>query len=277
MTGWSTKQCPDSACRKKFCDIEEAVDPRTGSLEGMFQFVNRSGRGRITKEELVDWYTTNFEISRVDATKLIDDNWHAWDVPKARRWLGFFRSHDQGDLDKEEFQRVQEFMKETFEISQAASSRNPITTTAALATNPDGVEPPHSRKRCSTETAELLNGIERNVQQRKQTRSEDLQRKLRDNSGRSWFDEFDRNSNGELEREELVTAMLQTVMGSHTITRAVISEIVETIWEAIDTDGSGSVGFDEFQLLREALVVQLDRDKVSNAVGRISSADTSSA
>jgi len=115
----------------------------------------------------------------------------------------------------------------------------------------------------------------RNVAQKKLIQSEDLQHKLSNNvdKGREWFNHFDFDKSGELEKGELTTALLQTFMGSHQMTREKITGIVDGVWDAIDTDGSGSVHFDEFQLLREALIAQLSHDRVTKAVARISEAE----
>jgi len=61
-------------------------------------------------------------------------------------------------------------------------------------------------------------------------------------------------------------------MGSYNMTRDVITENVNHIWEAIDTDGGGSVCFDEFQPLRESLVAQMNQDQLPNRVAGISPA-----
>jgi len=76
-----------------------------------------------------------------------------------------------------------------------------------------------------------------------------------------------------LEKDELTAALLKTFLGSHKITREQITSIVDSVWDAIDTDGSGSVHFDEFQTLRGAVIAQLNHERASQAVARIFSRD----
>merc|ERR1719277_2946999 len=105
MSGWRDKRCPNSKCAKRFCSIQDALSPSTASAEDFFKYVNCSQSGRITKDELIAWYSTNFSMPRDDSAKMIDDNWHLWDIPKKHSFfrLGFLRPKDQGDLDLDEF------------------------------------------------------------------------------------------------------------------------------------------------------------------------------
>jgi len=244
-------RCPQSSCKKEFVDIEEPVNPCTGSAEDLFKDVNHSGSGRITKDELVDWLTAEFDISHDEALSCVTANWSAWDAPKRQKWFGSFRPLDQGDLDLDEFQAVKLFMSEVFKASQVATA-------------------PRGQKRPLPEPA--LQVFDRQVKQNHRARSEDRQQKLRDNEGRAWFAEFDRDKNGSLSRAEVITAFVETVT-AHNMTPATITGIVDSIWDTIDTDGSGSVDFDEFQMLRESFVAQLDHDAV-NAVAEVGGTTT---
>jgi hypothetical protein len=271
------------SCKEEFVDIEEAVDPDTGSAEDLFKYVNLSGSGRITKDELVDWFTEEFDISHVDASSCVNANWNAWDEPKRKQWFGFIRPLDQGDLDLEEFQTVKLFMSEVFKASQAASqgtsaigasasSGADAVAIAAAAPRPESPLPePRGQKRPIPEPA--FQTFERQTKQKSLARSKDRQQKLRDNDGRAWFDEFDCDKNGSLSRSELIKAFVETVTGTHNITSATITGIVDSIWSTIDTDDSGSVDFDEFQMLRESFVAQLDQDAV-NAVAEVGGTTT---
>jgi len=276
MTGWkggmfTNPKCPNGKCEATFKGLREAVDPRTSSVTDVFNFVNRSGSGRVTKDELAEWYTANFQISRDSAARVINDNWESWDVPRSRSFfrLGFMRSKDQGDLDKDEFEKTQEYMKKAYApIVSATVYATGVAAADVSGSSAQGL--PQGQKR----SQEFLEGFQRNVQGKKLTTSEELQKKLRDSNarGRAWFDEFDRDGNGQLDKKELITALLQTFMGSYNMTRDVITETVNHIWEAIDTDGGGSVCFDEFQPLRESLVAQMNQDQLPNRVAGISPA-----
>merc|ERR1712073_258738 len=128
---------------------------------------------------------------------------------------------------------------------------------------------PRGLKRSRSKIADdLTEGVLRRVAQRKMSDSEELQKLLssRADKGRGWFDRFDHDRSGELEKRELTTALLQTFLGSHKITREQVTSIVDSIWDAIDTDGSGSVHFDESQTLREAVMAQLGHERVTSAV-----------
>lgn len=200
---------------------------------------------------------------------LIESNWKAWDVPQKRPFfsLGWFRSEDQGDLDMEEFKSVQEFMKESLARSLAPSPASSPTVSTGTASTPE----PRGQKRSHSEADDLVQGVLRNVAQKKQVQSEELQCQLREvtDKGRQWFVYFDTDKSGELSRDELTNALLQTFMGSHEMTREKITSIVNAIWDAIDTDGGGSVSFDEFQILREALLAQLNHEQVRKAASEI--------
>lgn len=254
-------QCPSNNCGQDFNAIQDALSPSTASAQCFFKFVNYTQTGRITKEELADWYTSNFYMTSEDAMNLINRNWQFWDVPKNRSFvkLGWFRSKDQGDLDIDEFPPVQEFMKESLARSLAA-----IPTSGS--SDSKGV------KRAHSEIERLKEDILDGVAKKKRIESEELQRKLRNNveKGRTWFDQFDFDKSGKLEKRELTAALLQTFLGTHKVTREHIESIVDAIWDALDTDCSGSVDFDEFQMLREIVVAQLLHDQVANAVSQIS-------
>lgn len=268
MCSWPRQLCPNAACNKRFYAVQDTVDPSISSKEEFFKFVNHTESGRITKEELTDWYVSNFSMSRNDAMSMLDSNWQHWDVPKNHSFLklGWFRSKDQGNLDVDEFPPVQEFMKESLTRSLASSTPAPASVPSA----PE----PRGQKRPHLEAETLTEGVLRNVAQKKQVQSEELQHKLTNNAdkGRGWFDHFDFDRSGELSKAELITALLQTFMGSHQMTRENITAIVDGIWDAIDTDGSGHVHFNEFQMLREALIAQLNHERVAKAVAGISSA-----
>jgi len=268
MGGWSKQQCPRSGCGKRFYSIQDAVNPGTAATEDFFRFVNYTETGRITKDELAAWYTTNFDMTWDDAMTMIDDNWQFWDVPKNHLFMGWFRSKDQGDLDKDEFPPVQEFMKDSLARSLALS---PVAS--ATASTPATSEP-RGTKRCNPEADALTQGVLRNVAQKKQAQSEELQQKLSNNNdkGREWFDHFDFDKSGKLSKEELFSALLQTLMGSHNMTRERITSLVDGLWDAIDYDGGGSVDFDEFQGLREDMMAQLYNEKVTKAAASFSEA-----
>jgi len=225
--------------------------------------------------------------------------------------LGWFRSQDQGDLDKEEFKAVQPFLAEFFSRSLAAAAAAPAKLAAQAEVDvPAGakasVKPPSEvggsalpggLAGCSSgglaESAEpggkgikrprsqvaddFADEMLRRVEQKTLSDSKELQLQLsnHDDKGRSWFDFFDRDKNGELEKDELTTALLKTFLGSHKITREQITSIVDSIWDAVDTDGSGSVHFGEFQMLREAIIAQLNHERVTQAVSRIVQKDHS--
>jgi len=283
MGSWRKMHCPNSKCEKRFYVIQDALRPGMASTQDFFKFVNHTQTGRVTKEELADWYITNFGITREGAMNMINSNWQFWDVPKSHSFikLGWFRSTDQGDLDMDEFPPVQEFMKE----SLARSLALPTTSPALPVTEPCGhalaapsasaatlvSEEPRGQKRPHSEADTLTEGVLCNVAQRKLSQSEELQCKLRNNldKGREWFDHFDFDKTGGLEKGELTTALLQTFSESHQTNCKQITSIVDGIWDAIDTNGSGSVCFDEFQMLREAAVAQLCHENVSKAVDSI--------
>lgn len=287
MASWRSQTCPNSKCKKCFSDVQDSLGPGTASTQNFFKFVNYTETGRITKEELADWYTTNFSMTLEDAMNAINSNWQLWDVPKSHSFLklGWLRSKDQGNLDIDEFAPVQEFMKQSLARSLAlkegalaaaaivpSASAQPASTDS-IASSSHGSQS-LGQKRSHAEADTLTEGVLRNVARRKLTQSEELQSKLSNSidKGRAWFEHFDRDRSGELEKVELTNALLQTFMGSHKVAQEQITSIVDGIWDAIDTDGSGSVNFDEFQMLREAIVEQLRHEKVANAVSRISQA-----
>jgi len=302
MSSWQKPLCPNSACQKRFYSIYESLCPAKASTEDFFLFINYNWTGRITKEELAAWYMANFDIESDDAMAIINGQWHLWDVPKNRSFLqlGWFRPQDQGDLDKEEFKEVQPFLAESLSRSLAAAAAAPAAAPAAAAhataSQPPAevggdVPPGGSSTSGPSESVELdgkglkrprskdaddfADGMLRRVAQKTLSNSKELQEQLRNNSdrGRSWFDFFDRDKSGELEKNELTTALLQTFLGSHKITREQITSIVESIWDAIDTDGSGSIHFGEFQTIREAVIAQLNHERVTEAVAGIVQSD----
>lgn len=246
MTGWPEKNCPNSACNKRFNAIQDVIRPNASTTAEFFKFVNHTGSGKITKQELADWYLTNFDIPSDEAMVLIQNNWHHWDIPKSHSILkgGWFRSKDQGDLDVDEFAAAHEFMKSSF--AAAAGVRRGI-------------------KRPQPEDS-LTEGVLHHVAQKKQVQSQELQQKLKSGAGREWFTHFDSDKSGELSKSELTNALLQTFVGSHQMTRDKISAIVDGVWDSIDTDGSGAIHFEEFQMLREAIVAQLRHEEVATGV-----------
>lgn len=269
MGGWRRQHCPNSKCDKRFHAVQDALDPSRASAEEFFKFINHTETGRITQDELAAWYSTNFTMTSADAMKAIQTNWKLWDVPKNHSFLklGWLRSKDQGDLDMDEFRQVHEFMKESLAISLTSTAVPPVAELKSESISPEL----RGEKRPRSEADSLTDGVLRKVAQRKQVQSEDLQCKLRSNTdkGREWFDHFDFDKSGELSKPELITALLQTFMGSHQMTREKITDIVNGVWDAIDTDGDGSVRFDEFQVLREALIAQLNHERVARAVAQI--------
>merc|ERR1711865_1237263 len=132
---------------------------------------------------------------------------------------GWIRSKDQGDLDKDEFPPVQEFMKDSLARSLAlspvasATGSTPVTSEQCV------------KKRRNPEADALTEGVLRNVAQKKQAQSEELQQELSNNNdkGREWFDHVDFDKSGKLSKEEVRTALLQTLIGSHSITREKIT------------------------------------------------------
>mmetsp|Transcript_160061 Transcript_160061/g.292178 ORF Transcript_160061/g.292178 Transcript_160061/m.292178 type:complete len:422 (+) Transcript_160061:84-1349(+) len=371
MLSWRSMRCPNSKCAKAFYAVQDVLCPSTSSSEDFFKFINHSQTGRVTKEELADWYTTNFQMTQEDALNMIGSNWHFWDEPKNYSWLklGFLRSKDQGDLDKDEFPSVQAFMAESLTKSMglkaaagaavsapAASSSggaaavSPDTTTAIPAAGQaqnkylvdnsvlragtrglsyrsakeftakvkpeeaapwdsyvDALDPDDDEwifipakngflpvfvngirvlikcdkaaeskgeKRSQPEADALIDGVQRHVRRRMLTKAEELQGKLRNthDQGRQWFANFDVDKNGKLEKTELINGMLETFKGSHGIAREQITSIVEGIWDSIDTDANGSIDFNEFQMLREAMVAQLCSEKVAQEVSCIKGA-----
>jgi Ca2+-binding EF-hand superfamily protein len=233
----------------------------------MFAFVNYKNHrsARVTKEELADWYTTNFAISAEEAMLVINENWQAWDVPKRRGilHLGFLRSFDLGDLDQEEFKKVQQFMKSAYRsVTSGTMPEEVVDSTGEAPSNVDSQKRKHD---------DYFERVQRDVRQRKISSSQELQQMLRDTStrGRGWFEQFDIDKSGRLEKNELVNSLLQTFLGSHHVTRDAITSIVDGIWDAIDVDGSSCVSFDEFQMLREALVAQMNQERLKKAVATI--------
>jgi len=301
MNSWQKPLCPNSRCQKRFCSISEALCPDTASTKDFFLFINYTWTGRITKEELAAWYTANFCMESDDAMAIINGKWHLWDVPTNRSFLqlGWFRSQDRGDLDQEEFKAVQPFLAESLSRSLAAAAAAPPqpASQAELTDQPpaadhqqvpiDAMEPVRSPtdsvepegkglKRSRSKVADdFADGMQRRVEQKTLSDSKELQQQLSNNAdrGRNWFDLFDCDKSGELEKDELTTALLKTFLGSHKITREQITSIVDSVWDAIDTDGSGSVHFGEFQTLREAVMAQLNHERVTQAVARIVSRD----
>lgn len=256
MMGWPTKNCPNSACNKRFNAIQDVIRPNASTTAEFFKFVNHTGSGKITKQELADWYQTNFDIPSDEAMVLIQSNWHHWDIPKSHSFLkgGWFRSKDQGDLDVDEFAAAHEFMKSSLAAAAGVSSVH-----ATLPSLPRGT------KRSQPEDS-LTEGVLRNVAQKKQVQSQELQQKLKSGAGREWFTYFDFDKSGELSKSELTTALLHTFAGSHQMTRDKITAIVDGVWDSIDTDGSGAIQFEEFQMLREAIVAQLRHEEVATGV-----------
>jgi Ca2+-binding EF-hand superfamily protein len=261
-------ECPNSKCGKRFYSIHEALSPGTACTEDFFKFVNLSATGRITKEELVAYYTTNTSIGEEEAINMIDANWKFWDVPKSHSFwaLGFLRPKDQGDLDKDEFVSVQQFMAESLSLSLAQKA--PLSLPEAPEVAPTEAR---GKKRPHPDSDALTAGVLRHVAQKTKSKSEDLQRKLRDNSdkGRAWFDNFDFDKSGKLEKGEVTTALVKTFLGSHQVKREQIVSIIDGIWDMIDSDGSGSIDFEEFQTIREALVAQMNHEIVSKAAASI--------
>jgi len=152
MGGWRKPHCPNSKCNKRFYAVQDALNPGTASTQGFFKFVNHTESGRITKEELADWYTTNFNMTLDDAMEVISGNWQHWDVPKNHPFLklGWFRSKDQGDLDMDEFPPVQDFMKESLARSlalktQASPAVQGHQSQQLVVTVPPSGQPPLSR------------------------------------------------------------------------------------------------------------------------------------
>lgn len=362
---WRKMCCPNTTCAKTFYAVQDVLCPSTASSDKFFDFINHTRTGRITKEELADWYGTNFHMTKEDALKVISSNWHLWDVPKNRSWmkLGFIRSKDQGDLDKEEFPPVHEFMKESLArsltLTAAGSAPAPNITPAAVPTPPaeasspasgqnqshylvdnstlradtrglsyrsakeltakvkpedhapwnsyvDGFEEDDGQwlrvpaknaflpmvvkgnkvlkkcgeavgsetrgvKRSHPEADVFTDAVQRHVRQRMLTKAEELQAKLcmKDDKGRQWFNEFDIDKSGTLEKTELINAMLETFKGSHGMSRDQINSTVEGVWDAIDRDGNGSIDIHEFQVLREAMVAQLCSEKVAQHLSRV--------
>lgn len=206
----------------------------------------------------MDWYTTNFDIPSDEAMVLIQSNWHHWDIPKSHSFLkgGWFRSKDQGDLDVNEFASAHEFMKSAFATAAAAGVTSVHATLPSL---------PRGTKRSQPEDS-LTESVLRNVAQKRQVQSQELQQKLKSGAGREWFTHFDFDKSGELSKSELTTALLQTFGGSHQMSRDKITAIVGGVWDSIDADGSGAIQFEEFQMLREAMVAQLQHEEGGTGV-----------
>merc|ERR1719491_1541973 len=174
MCGWNNMNCPNANCGKRFYAVQDAIRPGTASLNDFFKFVNHSESGRISKEELVDWYTTNFNLTRENAMSIVDSNWHMWDMPKNHSFwkMGWIRPKDQGDLDMDEFPAVQKFMETSLVKSFAEKHGLPSGVSFGDATAPDA-DSAESRghKRNASEANTFLEDVVRNVAQRQMTQS----------------------------------------------------------------------------------------------------------
>lgn len=280
MGGWQKQCCPNSSCQKRFFAIHDVLCPDEASANDFFLFINYTSTGRVTKEELAAWYMANFSMKLNDAMAIINGNWHLWDVPKDRSalQLGWFRSQDQGDLDQEEFKAVQPFLAESLSMSLAAAARCSELPGGLAASSASGTSGPvtpegkgHKRSRSRSRSKVFVEKIRRSVEEKNRNDSKELQRQFcnSNDKGRSWFEAFDTDESGELEKTELTKGLFKTFVGSHAVTHEQIASVVDTIWGSIDIDGSDSIKFREFQTLREAIMAQLKQDQVTQAVAGI--------
>jgi len=70
---------------------------------------------------------------------------------------------------------------------------------------------------------------------------------------RDWFVYWDEDDSGELDREEVIRALIKTLrLGQDSERQANIREVVNGTWVIFDTDGSGNIDIDEF-LSRDGL------------------------
>merc|ERR1719401_1748812 len=103
--------------------------------------------------------------------------------------------------------------------------------------------PPASRRR--SETSQQL-------QDRMKTAG--LLSKLKQGDGSSWFRFFDTDGSGKLSKEEVVNAMVNTLVEAK-ITEVEAKSVVQGIWSIVDTDGSQEIEQGtEFSTLRDMLI-----------------------
>lgn len=70
---------------------------------------------------------------------------------------------------------------------------------------------------------------------------------LEESNLREWFNYWDEDGSGELDREEVIRALIKTLgAGQHYERQAMIREAVNGVWAIFDTDGSGEIDVEEF-------------------------------
>lgn len=237
--------CPE--CFKPFAKIGDVVLPN-GDAKNFFKSVNIGKGGQITREELADWLSSYFAVDQSGAMRIVSDNWERWDTETRglfKRYLLMMKSKD-GTLDEKEFEVVRQYltdMDNSARLATAASiaPRAPVTRPR----DDDGFATSPPAKRPRTEMAQGL-------QDRMKTAG--LLSKLREGDGSSWFRFFDTDGSGRLSKDEVINAMVQTLV-EHKIAEDEAGSIVHAIWSIIDTDGSQEIEEGrEFKTLRDMLI-----------------------
>jgi len=71
---------------------------------------------------------------------------------------------------------------------------------------------------------------------------------------RAWYDFWDKDGSGSLEKEEVVRALVKTLKLTHDPARVqVMRSTIECTWGIFDPDGSGSIDRNEFLLPGDGL------------------------
>lgn len=241
--------CPE--CFKAFAKIIDVVLP-TENAQDFFKSVNIGKGGQITKEELADWLSSYFFIGGAEAMRIVSDNWGHWDTEtrgKAKQYLLMMAAKD-GNLDEKEFEVVRQYLAEMVSNARLGLATPASSAPGARVKRPsddDGLTsaapPPARRQR--TETAQDLQARMTTV---------GLLSKLKEGDGSSWFQFFDTDGSGKLSKEEVINAMVKTLV-EHKIAEDDARSVVGGIWSIIDTDGSQEIEQgSEFNTLREMLI-----------------------
>lgn len=216
---------------------------------------------RIRKEEVAMWIESYFVIELESARDLVDPQWKKWDTEN--RWtFGGLRSAKDGALDREEF-------------DSAGSARDYLDQLVVKAT--DAAYGVSARATATSKRPSEEIDQPRNVRQRtvSQTFTDDLQFHLllgllREGDGKNWFDKFDADKDAKMSKDELLEALVKTLVGQWDSGEVAI--VVENNWPFLDNDDSGFLDFDEFQRLRVALLKRFQDGREQRTEIRLSDA-----
>lgn len=223
----NVRACP--VCRAEFVRPVELPSPHRDPRK-LFQLLDSSGDGRLGADEVCD-YCVAFVGADDPSTvrERIDALWSMWDVD------------GDGSVDYLEFvSGVCPMLEQMYDrVRRADRRRRQAEDTPSVFDEPERCAPERVCGLPARGLARRPRAARGGWLARRGSRA--LRRAAR--LARRWFNAFDEDRSGHLDRGELMRALLKTVPG---LEQEELASVLAAVWPLVDHDGSGHVDREEF-------------------------------